>query len=276
MKYLSTFSGIGGFELGINKAYEKLYNSRNITRELQTQRELSPKGESNQSKDSEVFINSNESSPLVSPTCVGYSEIDKYAIQIYQSKFPEHKNYGDITKINAKELPDFDLFVGGFPCQAFSIAGKRKGFEDTRGTLFFDIARILEAKKPRFFLLENVKGLLSHDGGKTFKTIIKTLDELGYDVEWCVYNSTDFGRPQSRPRVYIAGFIRGSQGTSELSERIKQKTPILFECKARFRNTLFSWKEIGRVSTRVIRDYAGISIGMDGRITKDGKEVSAR
>jgi len=209
MKYLSTFSGIGGFELGINKAYEKLYNSRNITRELQTQRELSPKGESNQSKDSEVFINSNESSPLVSPTCVGYSEIDKYAIQIYQSKFPEHKNYGDITKINAKELPDFDLFVGGFPCQAFSIAGKRGGFDDTRGTLFFDCARILKEKQPRNFILENVKGLLSHDNGRTFKTIINTLTELGYCVEWQVLNAKNFGVPQNRERVFIVGHLGG-------------------------------------------------------------------
>lgn len=209
MKYLSTFSGIGGFELGINKAYEKLYNSRNITRELQTQRELSPKGESNQSKDSEVFINSNESSPLVSPTCVGYSEINKYAIQIYQSKFPEHKNYGDITKINAKELPDFDLFVGGFPCQAFSIAGKRGGFDDTRGTLFFDCARILKEKQPRNFILENVKGLLSHDNGRTFKTIINTLTELGYCVEWQVLNAKNFGVPQNRERVFIVGHLGG-------------------------------------------------------------------
>src|SRR3990167_7390561 len=87
--------------------------------------------------------------------CVGYSEIDKYAIQIYEKHFPEHKNFGDITQINAKELPDFDLVVGGFPCQAFSIAGKRGGFDDTRGTLFFDIARILKEKRPRLLLLEN-------------------------------------------------------------------------------------------------------------------------
>ena len=186
-----------------------------------------------------------------------------------------HPNWGDATKINASELPDFDLFVGGFPCQSFSIAGKRAGFNDTRGTLFFDIARIIKYKKPPYLLLENVKGLLSHDKGRTFETIIKTLDELGYDVEWCVFNSTDFGRPQSRPRVYIRGFIRAGERQTEPSKRTKQKTPILLECKTRFRNTLYKWEEIGRMSTRVIRDYAGLSIGLDGRITKDGKEITS-
>ena len=132
MKYLSLFSGIGGFELGINKAYENLDN-RGIT------------------KTSELATHRNKPDPdssdgdgrRANPTCIGYSEIDKYAIQIYEKHF-NHKNYGDITKINVQELPDFDLLVGGFPCQAFSIAGKRRGFDDTRGTLFFDIARILK------------------------------------------------------------------------------------------------------------------------------------
>lgn len=227
MKYFSTFSGIGGFELSMPPNFE----------------------------------------------CVGYSEIEPRAITCYEKHF-NHKNYGDITKINEKELPDFDLFVGGFPCQSFSIAGKRKGFDDTRGTLFFDIARIIKHKKPSYLLLENVKGLLSHDNGRTFETIIKTLDELGYDVEWCVFNSTDFGKPQSRPRVYIRGFIRESEGQVEFGKGIEQKTPILLECKKRFRNTLYEWEEIGRVSTGIIRDYAGLSIGLDGRIAKDSKEIT--
>jgi len=142
--------------------------------------------------------------------CVGYSEIDKYAIKIYQKHFPNHKNYGDITKINEKELPAFDLLVGGFPCQSFSIAGKRGGFEDTRGTLFFDIARILKEKQPRLLLLENVKGLLSHDNGNTFKVIITTLAELGYDLQWQVLNSKNHGVPQNRERIFIVGNLRGT------------------------------------------------------------------
>jgi DNA (cytosine-5)-methyltransferase 1 len=135
--------------------------------------------------------------------CVGFSEIDPYPIKIYKYHYPKHKNYGNATTIIASELPDFDLLCGGFPCQAFSVAGKRAGFEDTRGTLFFDIARIAKEKRPRFLLLENVKGLLSHDNGRTFKTIITTLEQLGYGVQWKVFNSKNNGVPQNRERVYI-------------------------------------------------------------------------
>lgn len=201
MKYLSTFSGIGGFEIGINKAYEDYFSNK---KQMPEQEGLSYPRDSlhptskRDRKDWDKY-----------PTCVGYSEINKYADQIYKSKFPEHKNYGDITKINEKELPDFDLFVGGFPCQAFSIAGKRGGFDDTRGTLFFDCARILKEKQPRNFILENVKGLLSHDNGRTFKTIINTLTELGYCVEWQVLNAKNFGVPQNRERVFIVGHLGG-------------------------------------------------------------------
>jgi DNA (cytosine-5)-methyltransferase 1 len=142
------------------------------------------------------------------PQNIGYSEIDKYAINTYEEHFT-HDNYGDATKINPTELPGFDLLVGGFPCQAFSVAGKRLGFNDTRGTLFFDIARILAEKRPRHLVLENVKGLLSHDGGKTFETIIGVLADLGYFVEWQVLNSKDFGVPQNRERVFIVGHLGG-------------------------------------------------------------------
>jgi DNA (cytosine-5)-methyltransferase 1 len=166
MRYLSLFTGIGGFELGIQQAH--------------------PDWE-----------------------CVGYSEIDPHALSVYQQHFPNHHNYGDITAIDPDALPEFDLLCGGFPCQAFSIAGRRRGFNDTRGTLFFEIERILRRKKCRYLLLENVKGLLSHDGGRTFHTIISTLDELGYDLQWQVLNSKDFGVPQNRERVFIVGHLRG-------------------------------------------------------------------
>ena len=192
MKYFSTFSGIGGFELGIKQAYDNRPNIRNGSEVL---RETMPDTQESQDR----F------------TCVGYSEIDKYATSIYQKHFPNHKNYGDITTINAKELPDFDLFVGGFPCQAFSIAGNRGGFEDTRGTMFFELARILREKQPRLFMFENVKGLLSHDKGNTFRTIIATLDELRYDVQWQIINSKNHGVPQNRERVFIIGHSRGTR-----------------------------------------------------------------
>jgi len=200
MKYLSTFSGIGGFELGIQLAYESTMDNRRTTE--------TPTLEERRNKP--MPDNSNGDGRRSNPTCIGYSEIDKYASQIYQKHFPNHKPYGDITQIIAEELPDFDLLVGGFPCQAFSIAGKRGGFEDTRGTMFFELARILRAKQPRLFVFENVKGLLSHDGGKSFATIIQTLDELGYDLQWQVLNSKNHGVPQNRERVFIIGNLRGT------------------------------------------------------------------
>lgn len=146
-------------------------------------------------------------------TCVGYSEIDKYALQVYAKHFPDHKPLGDITQVDESNLSDFDLLVGGFPCQSFSIAGKRGGFEDTRGTLFFDIARIIKAKRPKWIILENVKGLLSHEGGDTLGTIINTLWGLGYAVDYQVLNSKDFGVAQNRERVFIVGIREEDCGT---------------------------------------------------------------
>jgi len=141
---------------------------------------------------------------------VGYSEIDKYAIEVFEKQFKGIRNYGNATTIDETKLPNFDLFVGGFPCQAFSVAGKQRGFNDTRGTLFFDVARILKHKKPKHFILENVRGLLSHDSGRTFQTIIKVLTDIGYLVQWEVCNSKNYGVPQNRERVYIIGHLRGN------------------------------------------------------------------
>ncbi len=141
--------------------------------------------------------------------CVGACEIDEYARRIYAKQFPDIRIWEDATKIIPEELPDFECLCAGFPCQAFSIAGNRRGFEDTRGSLFFEIARIAKEKRPRYLLLENVKGLLNHDHGKTFRTVISTLDEMGYDAEWQVLNSKYFV-PQNRERVFIIGHLRGA------------------------------------------------------------------
>ena len=151
--------------------------------------------------------------------CVGWSEIDKYAIKLYSAWYNDNCNFGDVTKINAETLPDFDLLVGGFPCQAFSIAGKRMGFDDTRGTIFFDFARIMKTKKPKFAIFENVKGLLNHDGGKTYETILQTLNELGYDAQWGILNTKFHGLPQNRERVYIVANLRERSSTKILFER---------------------------------------------------------
>ena len=281
MKYLSLFSGIGGFELGIQQAYEdkknrgiesngekekvsnsktdksilkrkkRNFNNKKNSREIRTSKNSSgalfqnrqiksnTKSENLERTEKDIKFRQqmgqgsdellrerngirngkkvlqqqgieSDIRTWTTSICIGYSEIDKYAIQIYKKHFPKQKNYGDITKINVSKLPDFDMLTGGFPCQSFSIAGKRGGFEDTRGTLFFEIARIAKAKRPCYLFLENVKGLLSHDEGNTFATIITTLDELGYDCQWQVLNSKNFGVPQNRERVFIIGHLRGT------------------------------------------------------------------
>jgi len=205
--------------------------------------------------------------------CVGYSEILEPAIKIYEKHFPNIKNYGDITKIIADELPNFDLFVGGFPCQDLSIAGKREGLSGTRSGLFYEIVRILKVKRPTYLLIENVRGMLTGWKGETFRKILWNLWDVGYDCEWALFYSSDFGKPQSRPRVYIKGTLRESERQIDVSERINQKTPILFDIKTRFRNSDYNWEEISRMSTEIIRTDAGISIGLDGRITKNNEEV---
>ena len=141
---------------------------------------------------------------------VGACEIDKYAQQVYRKQFPRVPIHDDASKVQAESLPQFDVLCGGFPCQAFSIAGQRKGFKDTRGSLFFEIARIAKEKRPSILFLENVKGLFSHDKGETFRTIISSLDEVGYDVEWQLHNSK-YHVPQNRERVYIIGHLRGQR-----------------------------------------------------------------
>ncbi len=178
IRVVSLFSGIGGFELGINNS------------DLET----------------EVVFS---------------SEIDKYATSSYLANFKDNNLHGDITKIDEKDIPDHDFLVAGFPCQAFSIAGKRLGFEDTRGTLFFDVARILKEKQPRYFLLENVKNLVAHDEGNTFKTIIKTLNEVGYTIDFTIINSVEAGLPQNRERTYIVGIYKFKSNNSKKDIRNK-------------------------------------------------------
>lgn len=175
MKFLDLFSGIGGFRMGLTRAGHEPF---------------------------------------------GWVEIDKFARQSYQAIYDgasDEWNRTDITKVTDQEWSELngtvDIIAGGFPCQSFSIAGKRQGFLDqTKGTLFFEVARAAKQIKPEWLFLENVKGLLNHDKGNTFRTILSTLDELGFDVEWRVLNSKDFGVPQNRERVYIIGHSRARSG----------------------------------------------------------------
>lgn len=142
--------------------------------------------------------------------CVWANEIDKHAAAVYRKHWNDGTmQEGDIRTIDASGLPDHELLCAGFPCQSFSIAGKRKGFGDTRGTLFFEICRVLRAKRPSYILLENVKGLLNHENGNTFETILGELAELGYDCQWQLFDSKRHGVPQNRERVFIIGHLRG-------------------------------------------------------------------
>ena len=199
MKFLDLFSGIGGFRLGMESAGHE---------------------------------------------CIGFCEIDKFARASYKAI---HDTKGeielhDITRVSddtIRGIGHVDVICGGFPCQAFSIAGARRGFEDTRGTLFFEIARFASILKPRYLFLENVKGLLNHDKGNTFEVILSALDELGYDVEWQVLNSKNFGVPQNRERVFIIGHLRGERtrnvfpisGESEQSDHQPPKIEIIGNTK---------------------------------------------
>lgn len=199
MKFLDLFAGIGGFRLGMESAGHE---------------------------------------------CIGFCEIDKFARASYKAI---HNTKGeielhDITAVSdefVRGIGSVDIICGGFPCQAFSIAGARRGFEDTRGTLFFEIARFASILKPQYLFLENVKGLLNHDKGNTFEIILSALDELGYNVEWQVLNSKNFGVPQNRERVLIIGHLRGERtrnvfpisGESEQSDYQPPKIEIIGNTK---------------------------------------------
>lgn len=170
----------------------------------------------------------------LSAQCVFTSEIKSYAVDVLKQNHPNEDIYGDITQISTKEIPDFDFLLAGFPCQAFSSAGKRLGFKDIRGTLFFEVARILKEKKPFGFILENVEGLVSHDKenkkdkvGKTLSVILDTLDELNYKVSWKVLNAKYFGVPQERKRIYIVGTKKTKPDLEKFSNSSKTLNAVL-------------------------------------------------
>jgi len=211
IKYIDLFAGIGGFRLGLERANISFRNRDTSQRNgcnTQLVEGVEPTSESLQSEgDITNDLGDGDAGTVPYFSCVYSNEWDKYANSIYKQHFGEC-DLRDITTVPSSEIPDHDLLVGGFPCQSFSVAGKRGGFEDIRGTLFFEIARILRDKRPRYLLLENVKGLLTHDEGKTFQTILGILADLGYDVQWQVLNSKNFGVPQNRERVFFVGHLR--------------------------------------------------------------------
>ena len=195
IKTVELFAGIGGFRLGLERANQtskqKCYMATTFVQSNGNSTNIN-----NRRKDNAFRI-------------VWANEWDKYAAQIYRKNFGEKELYeGDIRKIDANDIPDCDLIVGGFPCQPHSFAGRRKGFDDERGKVFFEIVRIAQAKRPKMLFLENVKGLLSSEQGKAFGIVLEELGHIGYWCEWQVINSQHHGVPQSRERVFIIGHLR--------------------------------------------------------------------
>lgn len=225
------------------------------------------------------------------PNCVFTSEIKDSAIKAYKDNYQDCKIYGDITKISTSAIPDFDILLAGFPCQAFSYAGKGLGFLDTRGTLFFEVARILKEKKPFGFILENVEGLVTHDKekstdeiGRTLKTILKTLEDLGYYVQWKVIDSKNHGVAQSRKRIYILGSkLQKVDMNIEPEEQVnfgdikEHNLPVV---ESRFTNCLLKHYKIQDLYGKSIKDKRGGSdnihswdIGLKGEINNNQKNI---
>ncbi|HVC35840.1 MAG TPA: DNA (cytosine-5-)-methyltransferase [Candidatus Dormibacteraeota bacterium] len=226
--------------------------------------------------------------------CVFTSEIKPHAIATYKANFNSEIIAGDITTIKATEIPDFDVLLAGFPCQPFSSAGSRKGFMDTRGTLFFDIERILKEKKPIAFILENVEGLVTHDRverskpiGRTFETILSRLESLGYSVNWRVLDSSEFGVPQKRKRIYITGTLKTKVNLDDLKQKTSKLSDILENdiTAEDYLNTSFVKKLLGNYSLdqlkgKQIKDKRGGSnnihswdIELKGSITDEQKRL---
>lgn len=245
IRFIDLFAGIGGIRLGLEQAIKA--NGHN-------------------------------------PICVFTSEIKPYAISVLQQNHPDETIVGDITQVDANTIPDFDILCAGFPCQAFSAAGNRKGFADTRGTLFFDVERILIAKRPKGFILENVEGLVNHDKGNTLKVILKHLKAIGYKVNYKVLNSKLFGVPQERKRIYIVGTFTDKVDLESfpvvehtLADVLESGKPTL---TSRFIKLLLSKYDITELYGKSIKDKRGgkdnihsWDIDMKGRTTKKERQL---
>lgn len=217
MRYFSLFTGVGGFEIGIERAYvEAAHRNKNGRSQGDSQgvsedgsRLLSEERKSGCDADGRHDEHAHGQSGSRAVDCVGFSEIDKHASAVLRYRFPNVKNYGDISKIDWSGVPDFDLLVGGSPCQDLSIAGKRVGLGGKRSGLFSEYVRALEEKKPSYLIWENVKGALSSNGGRDFSNILSAFSEAGYSLWWQVLNAKDFGVPQNRERIFVFGTREG-------------------------------------------------------------------
>ncbi|HEM3850418.1 TPA: DNA cytosine methyltransferase [Streptococcus suis] len=234
MKFLDLFAGIGGFRLGMERAGHE---------------------------------------------CVGFCEIDPFARKSYKAIHDTEGEFEfhDITRVtdeSVRGIGRVDVICGGFPCQAFSIAGKRAGFEDTRGTLFFEIARFASILRPKYLFLENVTGLLNHDNGNTFETILGALDELGYDAEWQVFNSKNFGVPQNRERVFIIGHLRGAGGRAVFPFGGEGKAVDNQQSQINVVGTTLATGAQGTNSRHWVYEATGLMSCLDATMYKQPKQIA--
>jgi DNA (cytosine-5)-methyltransferase 1 len=248
IKFIDLFAGIGGIRLGFEDAFKKAG---------------------------------------VETNCVMTSEVKPFGLKVLKANFPHGYVVGDITKVENEEIPDFDFLLGGFPCQPFSAGGKRLGFVDTRGTLFFEIERILAHKKPYGFILENVEGLVKHDLenkkdkiGRTLKTIVERLEALGYQVNWKVLNSADFGMPQARKRIFIVGTQNEKIDLTNFPVKQKKIKDILEKglppMKSKFADLLLQHFSLEELYGKSIKDKRGgddnihsWDIELKGKVSKE-------
>ncbi len=245
VKFIDLFAGMGGLRLG----FERAFNEKGFKTE-----------------------------------CVMTSEIKKHAINVLKHNFKHNKLVGDIREVNSNDIDDFDFLLAGFPCQPFSFAGSRRGFDDVRGTLFFEVARILKEKQPYGFLLENVEGLVTHDNGKTLNVILDILNNLNYNVSWNLLNSKYFGVPQSRNRIYIVGVKKTKIELNNFEIRKSLLKDVLeFGLETvnnDFTKKLFSHYNPKELYGKAISDKRGgvnnihsWDIGLKGDVSEDQKEV---
>lgn len=223
--------------------------------------------------------------------CVFTSEIKPHAVKVLNRNYPQENVFGNITQISASDIPDFTFLLAGFPCQAFSSAGKRLGFEDTRGTMFFEVERILKEKQPFGFVLENVEGLVTHDRknakdkiGETLSTMLRQLEKLGYNVVWEILNAKNFGVPQERKRIYIVGTKKGICNLKKFEEKQSQLSDVLQiglpTVQSHFTNLLLKHYTISELHGKSLKDKRGgknnihsWDIEYKGSVTEKEKEL---
>lgn len=257
MKHFDLFSGYGGFTLALSNY---VHNR--------------PAGQNEKEADTNVNMSDTPSEHAWQFTTIGFSEIDKYASAVLAYQYPNVKNYGDITKIDWTQVPDFDLLTGGSPCQDLSIAGKRAGLTGKRSGLFYEFMRAVNEKNPRYFIWENVKGALSSNSGYDFAEVINQMAEAGYALWWQVLNAKDFGVPQNRERIFVIGFRDGSPPEVLLERENCQPNIVVPTLSTRYYGGQANGGYIGHKEEQVIKQLNNPTHSNNRLYGKDGLSPS--